>query len=312
MNRILPILLLTFILISSCVRNPPQPQGTPRNVQSSGHTIGFTNDNQVIEAENVQSCTEYPYFDGKHRLSIRVEPTIQLEDSLITWFIFGSNPKVSAYFILVANEVNFAEIQTFEIPECPDPGGWILNFRTTYGGFTGSVSYCTYGYNRTRATYFDQETQKDLLFYYHSPYRDGNNSCTGPTGYITQPWCTGEMLITGRRNQSHASLFFFENEVAFCATQQNLSTLLNWQMNPTTPIDTFSVSFKTFPIAKMGIPNLTKVELSHYLHRFPTEGVDATMNYSVNGTHVYTESLVTGQVNLGVKMVSTGGCGFTK
>lgn len=212
----------------------------------------------------------------------------------------------------MASEVNFADIQTFEIPECPDPSGWTLNFRTTYGGFTGNVSYCTYGYNKTRATYFDHELQKDLVFSYYPPYKDGKYSCTEPTGYITEPWCTGEGEINCVRHQQNASLFFFENEVPFCTIQQNLFTTFSWQMNSLQANGPFTLTFKTFPLAKVGISNLNKVELSHYLHRYPAEGVSATINYSVNGTHIYTDSLATGQLNKSVKIVSTDACLFEK
>lgn len=122
----------------------------------------------------------------------------------------------------------------------------------------------------------------------------------------------GEGEINCVRHQQNASLFFFENEVPFCTIQQNLFTTFSWQMNSLQANGPFTLTFKTFPLAKVGISNLNKVELSHYLHRYPAEGVSATINYSVNGTHIYTDSLATGQLNKSVKIVSTDACLFEK
>lgn len=299
------IFLFGFLLFLAGCENKPKPTAT-RNIQDNGYTEVFTSDSLTLESENLGAgCTTYPYFDGKHRLSILVEPQDLPEDGLITWFIFGTNPKTSAYFLLSAVEVDVSGVQSFEIPVCPDPGGWTLNFRTTLGGFWGNVSYCTYGFNRGKKTAFSNESQKDLLIDRYSPYANGSNSCTEPTGYITQPWCTGEIEITGTKHQSNAILYFFENYVAWCDAQQPIVTTINWELPRSTPTGTFSYEAKTYPLPKKGIPNLDRSEIYHFMLRSSVAGLDAEIDYSVNGTHVYSDTFPSNKVSFNTTMHST-------
>ncbi len=310
------IFLFGFLLFLAGCENKPKPTAT-RNIQPHGDTFAFSKDSTGLDAgaENLgTTCTEYPYFDGVHRLSVQVDPKIKPEDNLITWFIWGHNPNTTVTFLLTAYEVDYTQIQSYQIPTCPDPSGWILTFRTTYPRFTGNVFTCQYGYNQHSQTYFENEQSKDLALHWFAPYQNGKNSCTEPLGYITQPWCTGETVISGTVHDRPSRFFYYDNSVAFCGSQQNLQGIGRWEMNPTlAPLGPFQAAVLSYPIPKKGIPGLTSVKLTQTSFRAYPGNVSASVQYSVNGTLVYTDSFPTNAVTLATTCTSTATpCVFQK
>lgn len=146
---VLTILLIVVgaLLIGKWLRDVPGAR--TRYVGSLSSVSSVSGSLQTSQEED---CPLYLQPNRTYFLSLFVTPVNTPPGGLLTYFVNGSNPHTTDYFNLTAMEINISSVQTFQIPACPDPGGWVLLFSTPRSDFKGRVGYCTFGHNLGRVT----------------------------------------------------------------------------------------------------------------------------------------------------------------